>query len=132
MTFTGESGMILGIGTDILEIGKLNPHFLTGSDPFLRRTFSAGEIREAAGRRNLLYYYATRFAGKEAVFKAFRISPENIELSEIEILNDPNGAPYVTLYGEMKDRAERMGIKRIHISLSYEDKYAVAFAAAET
>ena len=123
--------MIHGIGTDILEIKKLNPCFLNKSDPFFTNTFTAAEAEEGAKRNNLLSYYATRFAGKEAVFKALRLSPENIKLNDIEILNDPDGAPCVTLYGEIKNRAERFGVKTVHISLSWETEYAIAFAVAE-
>ena len=123
--------MILGIGTDLLRTDRLNSASLEPGDPFLRRTFSPKEIAAAAARRDPRAYFALRFAGKEAVFKAFRLPPEQTEFSEIEILNDENGAPFVTLYGRMKERAEQMGAARIHISLTGEQAYAAAFAVLE-
>lgn len=123
--------MIAGVGTDILKMSQLSKSCLRGSDPFLMKTYSEAE-REAAQERELpFYYYATRFAGKEAVFKSLGISPEHVRLSEIEILNDRNGTPHVTLYGEIRKSAEEKGITQIHISLSYEEDYATAFAVAE-
>lgn len=124
--------MIIGIGTDILKISQLCSNYLKPEDPFVKKVFSQKEILEAGKRKLPLFYFATRFAGKEAVFKSLRISPERIRLSEIEILNDTWGAPYVTLYGELKKIAEDKKIQKIHISLSYEEEYATAFAVAES
>lgn len=124
--------MIIGIGTDLLKIEHLSGAYLKSGDPFLEKTFAAAEIREAEQRELPYYYYATRFAGKEAVFKSLGISPQRVLMSEIEILNDRNGAPYVTLYGNLKQQAKKKGISKIHISLSYEKVYASAFAVAES
>ena len=123
--------MIAGIGTDILRIKNLSRTCLRSGDPFLEKTYSEEEIRAAAAREIPFYYYATRFAGKEAVFKALRISPEHVKMSEIEILNDENGAPQVKLYGNLLAQAVAKGITCIHISLSYEEEYACAMAVAE-
>lgn len=123
--------MIIGIGTDILRVERIRAVCADPSDPFLLRTFTEAERAAAAERSLPLYFYATRFAGKEAVFKAFRISPEGADLSEIEILNDETGAPYVNLSGNLREMAEKQKL-RVHISLSYETEEAVAFAVAET
>ncbi len=123
--------MIAGIGTDILNMKDLSSEYLKDGDPFLRKTYSEKEIRAAGKREIPFYYYATRFAGKEAVFKSLGISSEHIRMSEIEILNDENGVPHVTLYGALKEKASEKGITGIHISLSYEKEYATAMAIAE-
>ncbi len=126
--------MIIGIGTDILKIESLSP-ILEGpgyrDDSFLRRTFTEAEIALAEGRPKPIDCYATRFAGKEAVFKALSVSGEDLRLREIEILSDAAGKPYVRLYGNAAAVAEKRGVRRVLISLSYEDRYAVAFAVAE-
>lgn len=124
--------MIIGIGTDILNTAHISGEYLKTGDPFLSKTYSPKEIEEAAKRELPFYYYATRFAGKEAVFKSLGISPQHVLLSEIEILNDSYGAPYVTLYGSLKRQAQEKGIRFIHVSLSYEENYASAFAIAES
>lgn len=123
--------MIAGVGTDILNMKDLSKDYLISSDPFLVKTYSEKEIAAASVREIPFYYYATRFAGKEAVFKSLGISSDHIRMSEIEILNDENGKPYVTLYGELKKKAEERGVICIHISLSYEKDYATAFAVVE-
>ncbi len=123
--------MIFGIGTDILRIERIRAACADPQDPFLVRTFTEAERKAAAERALPLYFYATRFAGKEAVFKALRISPDEVDLSEIEILCDENGAPFVTLHGKLRNFARERGIG-LHISLSYESEEALAFAVAET
>lgn len=124
--------MILGIGTDIMRIDRLRPECLREGDPFFNRAFSAGERAAGLAQADPQRYFASRFAGKEAVFKAFRGSSENVEFSEIEIWNDENGAPGVTLYQRMKERAEKLGVGSVHISLSYEKEYVAAFAVVES
>lgn len=124
--------MIIGIGTDILKIEKLHPPFLKDNDPFLLKTFTLNEMNAANHSDHRIHYFADRFAGKEAVFKAIGISGNFIQLSEIEILNDENGVPYVLLHGNVKEQAKRKGITNIHISLSFEDEYAIAYAIAES
>ncbi len=127
-----EGNMIAGVGTDILNMKSLSKDYLVKNDPFFAKTYSEKEISDAALREIPFYYYATRFAGKEAVFKSLGLSPdEHILMSEIEILNDKNGSPYVNLHGEMGKRAEEKGIDSIYISLTYEEDYACAFAVAE-
>lgn len=126
--------MIKGIGTDILEICKLQPvlgkpDYIT--DSFIQKTYTAAEIMLAERRPIPLYCYATRFAGKEAVYKALGTNGAAIRLCEIEILSHDNGAPFVNLYGNAKLFAKEREISNILISLSYEDHYAVAYAVAE-
>ena len=126
--------MIVQIGTDIVEIEKLKYSVTKepfASDPFIRHTLTEKEIRLALLRSDPLSFFATRFAGKEAVFKALNITGEDVRLSEIEILSQENGRPYVSLYGSAKETAKALGINNMHLSLSYEDHYAIAFAVAE-
>ena len=121
--------MIHGVGTDILERARFGD--LAPDDPFLRRSYTEAERAEAAAREDPVRWYCTRFAGKEAVFKALRMDPAGARLNEIEILSDGFGAPHVTLHGGMRAFALRAGITSVHLSLSWETDYAVAFAVAE-
>ncbi len=121
--------MIHGVGTDILAIARFGAP--EENDPFIRRSFTESERAQAAQRAVPNRYYCTRFAGKEAVFKALGMDPDAARLDEIEILADGFGAPHVRLYGRMADFAEKAGITAIHVSLSWETDYAVAFAVAE-
>lgn len=122
--------MLVGIGTDILNMSHLHEEYLKPSDPFLQKTYTKREVDEAQLRDVPLYYFATRFAGKEAVFKALNRDSAQVKLNEIEILNKTSGQPYVILHGKLKKDAEEAGIKRVLISLSYDTGQVVAYAAA--
>lgn len=121
--------MIHGIGTDILKIDRIALCVTYGNDdPFIIKTYTENELALISNRPSPLYSYATRFAGKEAVFKALGIGGDDIRLNEIEILERENGQPYVTLYGKAKEIAEKKGITQVLISLSYDTDYAIAYA----
>jgi holo-[acyl-carrier protein] synthase len=123
--------MILGIGTDILKIQRILDVSGNADDPFFRNTYTAKEQEEAEGRHNPALYYATRFAGKEAVFKCLGVDGKDIKLNEIEILGSEIGQPYVVLSGNAQAAATKKGIRNIAISLSYDNDYAIGFAVAE-
>ncbi len=123
--------MIHGIGTDILKIEHIatilnkNPE-----DPFFVKTFTTNELTLINNRPTPLYSYATRFAGKEAVFKALGIGGNDIRLNEIEIMETEQGQPCVTLLGRAKEIASSKGITQVLISLSYDTDYAIAYATS--
>jgi phosphopantetheine--protein transferase-like protein len=122
--------MVIGIGTDILKIERIR-NGLTGGESFLNRSFTEKERELARQRSNPALFFATRFAGKEAVFKCFGVDGGDIRLNEIEILEADTGQPQVTLLGKILDIASQKGIRNVRISLSYDSEYAVAFALAE-
>jgi phosphopantetheine--protein transferase-like protein len=124
--------MVIGVGTDILHISDISKDNLREEDPFLLATYSQKEITQANHRVIPYFYYATRFAGKEAVFKCFGISPEHIKLNEIVILDDENGQPHVSLTGRFAILAKEKNIGEILISLSHDNEYAIAFATAQS
>jgi len=124
--------MIYGVGTDILKISNISSCVTEPSDPFVRRSFTEAERELILSREKPLYSFATRFAGKEAVFKCLDLGGNDISLREIEILENDNGKPLVFLHGRAASLASEKGIVRIHISLSYDTDYAIACAAAET
>ena len=108
--------MIKGIGTDILSIHKLEPIFQKPDypgDSFIRKTYTPSEITLAEERPLPLYFYATRFAGKEAVFKALTVTGEDLRLNEIEILSTSEGKPYVILHGNALALAEKKEIRQV-------------------
>lgn len=123
--------MILGIGTDILKIQRIRDMEKGSNDPFFIKTFTEKEREQALMRPDPMLYYATRFAGKEAVFKCLGIDGSDARLNEIEILGMHSGQPQVSLLGKLRETAPQKGIKNIQISLSYDTDYAVAFAMAQ-
>ncbi len=124
--------MIIGVGTDILEIARIAEAVEKG-DRFLERFYTRGEQEFIRGRgRRAACTAAVNFAGKEAVAKALGTGiGREVRLEEIEILREPSGAPYVELLGGTLQYAASCKVKKIHISLSDTDTLAVAYAVAE-
>ncbi len=123
--------MIIGLGTDIIKIDRIRNMYKDVNDPFIIKTYTENERREALKTNNPSVYFASRFAAKEAVFKSLGASGNTISLNEIEILNQDTGQPVVSLYSKFKESAQKKSIKEILISLSYETDYAIAFAIAQ-
>ncbi len=113
--------MISGIGTDIVEIKKLENY--GKSDSFLNKTFTQNEINYAKSKENFYTHLATTFAAKEAIFKA--LGTGWIEGKEIEIARDSKGRPSAILFGKSKKLLKK---NKILLSLSYNNNSAIAFA----
>lgn len=114
-------------GTDICSVGRMQESIEKLGEKFLRRVFTPKEMAYCEARKVGKYEcYAARFAGKEAVYKA--ISPAREQggvFTEVEILNDEVGRPYVILHGELAIIAKNCDIA---VSLSHEKEYAIAMA----
>ncbi len=125
--------MLIGIGTDIFALARLSPAAVNGDDPFFRRAYTPAEQAEAGLRANRLEYLAGRFAAKEAVYKAVSLCGAEFAPGDIQVTDDGDGRPHALLLGKTKARLEeKYGPRyRIHISISREDDFAVAFAVAE-
>ena len=118
--------LIIGVGTDLVEIKRIETALKT--DSFKSRCFTLDELHMAKDSPTKL---AGNFAVKEAVVKAFGCGFYPVGPSEIEVLRDPSGKPYVTLTGEAKNKAEELGVTSIQVSISNTKDYALAFAVAE-
>ncbi len=118
----------MGVGTDILSITRVRVILKHDGGSFVGRTFSAKEQEEACKRSDPALFYATRFAGKEAVFKCLDLDSVSVDLKEIEILTSPSGRPRVFFMGNLRKTLQQRGIKKVDLSLSYENDYALAFA----
>lgn len=119
--------MILGTGIDIVEIDRIKKALK--NKRFIERVFTPKEIIYCESRGvQAVSSYAARFAGKEAVLKAFGTGLVGGDLLDIEILPDEKGCPGVQLYNYFKDKAKNLGVTNIHISLSHARMYATAQA----
>ncbi len=123
--------MILGVGVDILEVSRISSCMDAGSPAFFRRAYSPAEREEASRRADKARYYASRFAGKEAVLKCLGTVPEGLRWCDIEILARESGTPFVRLSGQCLALARSRGIQYIHLSLSSDTGCVIAFAVAE-
>lgn len=115
-----------GIGTDIVAISRIEELVEKfGIEKFADKILSDAEKLALEGRENKLAYLAKRFAGKEAVSKALGTGIGKIAFKDIEILNDEQGAPYVNLPDSY------INGQQVHISLSDEKDYALAFVVLD-
>ena len=118
--------MIVGVGTDLIEIERIRKACV--KEAFLTRVYTEEECRQAGGNAARL---AGNFAVKEAVSKAMGTGFRGMSLNEIEVLRDSLGKPYVNLYGRAAERAEAMGIRRWHISITNTKTLAAAYVIGE-
>ena len=122
---------IYGIGIDIVETERIEDSVAEFGERFLNRLFTEKEQAYCDKMRFSAPHYAARFAGKEAVAKCFGTGiGESLGWTDVEILRDELGKPFVVLSGEGKVFAEENGITEIMISLSHSDNHAAANAVA--
>lgn len=123
--------MVLGLGTDIVEISRVREMVERHGDHFTDRCFTAREVEWAKRFRDSAIRFAGRWAAKEAVVKALGTGfVRGISFHDIEVLPLPSGQPVVELTGGARDLAESQGITEIRISISHSENYAVATAIA--
>jgi len=119
--------VIIGTGIDIIEISRIKDAIIRQS--FVQRVFTAQEKQYCESRGvQKAASYAARFAGKEAVMKAFGTGLTGGTLQDIEILLNDKGCPHVELRGQFRALAREMGVNRVHISLTHAREYAAAQA----
>lgn len=117
--------MLLGLGTDIIEIARMERAIRR--EAFVARVFTKAERAYCLQRgKGCAASYAARWAGKEAVLKAFGTGLRGGTLLDIEILPDALGAPEVHLFHYYARLAKERGVQRIYLSLSHAREYAVA------
>ncbi|MDD3869026.1 MAG: holo-ACP synthase [Candidatus Cloacimonetes bacterium] len=123
--------MIIGIGCDIIEVQRIQKA-IENNPRFCDKLFTAAEIEYCSRKANSYQSYAVRFAAKEAVMKALGTGwSETVTWLDIEIIVSKKGLPSVVLSGEAKEIAEKLLINNIHLSLSHEKNYAIAFVIME-
>lgn len=123
--------MIIGIGTDIVEVGRI-ARLLKSNLHFVDKVFSYAEIAYASRKASPAQSYAARFAAKEAFMKAIGTGWEDgISWKEIEVINNSRGKPEIHLSGRALDIATSLEIDNIQLSMSHEKDYAIAYLILE-
>lgn len=113
--------MPFGIGVDCEEISRFRK--IRPENTFLDKAFTIKELSYCKSKPNPSQHLAVRFAGKEAVIKAFSSLDKMLFFKDIEILNDKNGVPYAKI---LKSNVSRSF--NVRISLSHSKNNAIAFA----
>ena len=91
---------IFGIGTDIVNIKRMEKSLMRHGKKFKNNIFSKNEINYCEKKRNPAPFFAKRFAAKEALSKALGTGiRKDIKFKNIEVTNDIYGKPSIKLKG---------------------------------
>ena len=124
--------MLIGIGTDIVEIERVAEMLEEHGDAFLERIFTSAEIAESKQRSTPAIYLAGRWALKEALSKALGCGfGAKCSWRDIETTNLENGKPVTTLSGTAAKTAAELNAAPPVVSISHERHYACATVAIE-
>jgi len=124
--------LIFGVGTDIIEVGRIEK-MLTQNEALRQKLFTKAEqVYCDKGKATRFQSYAARFAAKEAFFKALGTGYRyGMAFDEIEVLNDELGKPFVKTHGKVKVFLEENTLSNTHLSLSHLKELAIAFVVIE-
>ena len=128
--------MIMGIGTDICDIRRIEKLIEEYGDKFTKKTFTKKERERADGQSMPAASYAKRFAAKEAAAKALAGRTTGaLSWQDVEVINESSGKPKILLHRGALERVKeklKEGQKfNIHLSLSDDFPYATAYVIVE-
>ena len=124
--------MILGVGIDIIEVERIAASYEKFGERFVNRILLPGEIAYCRSHKNPAPFLAVRFAAKEAISKAFGTGIcARLGWQDIEIRRKDSGEPFVVLHGKGRKLFKSRRAKRLLVSLSHTQNYAVATAVLE-
>lgn len=115
------------IGIDIVEIKRIEK-VIEKNEKFLERFFTKNEIEYFKSKNLKTQTIAGNFTAKEAISKALGTGIRNFKLSDIEVLRDELGCPYVNVYNNLENIIRDKNIKEIKVSISHSRDYAVSNA----
>lgn len=123
---------IVGLGTDIAEIERVEKALNRSGDAFARRILADDEYQKYAQIKQQARFLAKRFAAKEAASKALGTGiAHGVTFHDFVVSNDENGKPILTLTAKAKEIADNLQVNHIHLSISDERHYAVATVVME-
>jgi|FLOH01.1.fsa_nt_gi holo-[acyl-carrier protein] synthase len=114
-----------GIGTDIVATKRIKDLLNRLGQKFKQKIYTQSEMEYCDQRASSFLHYSGRFAAKEAIAKAMYQAGVDavIPFNKIEIMNDPQGRPHVSIQGYENFTCD--------VSISHEKDYAIAFARVE-
>jgi len=124
--------MILGVGIDIIEVERIKTSFERFGERFLKRILHPKEIEYCLSHRRPASFLAARFAGKEAISKAFGTGiGAQLGWQDMEIGRKESGEPFVILHEAGQKLLKARGGRAVLISLSHTQAHATAVAILE-
>jgi holo-[acyl-carrier protein] synthase len=123
---------VIGIGVDIIECARIQHSIERFGDRFLHRVFTDGEIAYSVSMKFPARHLAARFAGKEAVSKAFGTGiGKAMGWRNIDIQKKQSGEPVLVFSGPAKAFAAERGVTSALITLSHTEHHAIACVVLE-
>lgn len=124
--------MIVGIGTDLAEVGRIRQSVERFGLRFLDRIYTPGEQRYCQSKANKYERFAARFAAKEAGMKAIGTGWNfGVRWVDFEIVNERSGRPTLSLHGQAEKVAAQLGTKRVLVSLTHTAEMSFAVVILE-
>ncbi len=124
--------MIVGVGIDLVEIGRIERAAERHGGRFLKRIYTPVEIEYCKGKKRSSQHFAGRWAAKEAAAKALGTGIfGSVRFRDIEITNDEKGKPLLGLTGDALALARGLGASRFHVSIAHSDTHATAVVVME-
>jgi holo-[acyl-carrier protein] synthase len=123
--------MILGIGTDLLDVGRMARELAREGAGFRDDVFTAAEVAYCEGMAHPAQHFAARFAAKEAFWKALGVAAGGAPLKEVEVARAEAAPPRLLLAGTARSEAERIGVRRALVSLTHTTTLAAATVVLE-
>jgi len=123
---------IHGIGTDLVEVARIERMIGKWGDRFLKRVFTAGEIIYCEKKACPPQHYAARFAVKEAFLKSIGMGLfSGLSLRNIEVVNTVEGRPKLSVHGNAHEIIDALDIRESHVSISHTNNFATAVVVLE-
>jgi holo-[acyl-carrier protein] synthase len=124
---------IVAHGIDLVDCPRIEEMLKRHGQRFVNRIFTASEQTYAQSNKDPVEKFAGRFAAKEAILKLMGTGWRGkIAWTDIEVVNNNSGQPEVTLSGEVKKIADKLGITHISVSITHTANFAIASAVALT
>lgn len=124
--------MIIGIGSDLVEVRRIEKIFFRQGKQFSERILTIEEQQSLLNNRFPVKFLAKRYAAKEAAAKALGTGiAEGVSFQDFCIEHDDLGAPILRVTGRAAELAELKNINNWHITITDEKKYAMAMVIAE-
>ena len=124
--------MIYGIGTDLVDIERVEKILLKNRDGFVKRVLSEHEQALFTNKADSAAYCAKRFAAKEAFAKALGTGIGRVvSFQDLTVRNNENGKPHFIPSEKLRQFLVEKNIKQAHLSISDESNNAIAFVVLE-